>query len=102
MTEATARTHITTVEHSMEVTLKTENRVITAAVVQLLSHVLLFVTLWTAANLALTHSRRLPELMSIASVMPSSHLILCCPLLLLPSIFPSIRDFSNESAVLIR
>ena len=51
---------------------------------------------------ALTNSRSLPKLMSIKSVMPSNHLILCCPLLLLPSIFPSIRVFSNESALHIR
>ena len=73
--------------------------------VQSPSHVRLFVTPWTAAHqafLALTLSRSLPKFMSIASVMPSSHLILWPPLLLLPSIFPSIRDFSNESAVHIR
>ena len=60
---------------------------------------------WTAerqASLSLTVSRSLPKFMSIASVMPSSHLILCCPLLLLPSIFSSIREFSNELAVRIR
>ena len=64
-----------------------------------------FVTPWTAAcqaSLYITNSRSLPKLMSIVSVMPSSHLILCCPLLLLPSIFPSIRVFSNESAFRIR
>ena len=69
--------------------------------VQLLSHVWLFAIPWTAARQAsrsITNSRRLPKLMSIESVMPSNHLILCCPLLLLPSIFPSIRVFSNESA----
>ena len=49
------------------------------------------------ASLSITNSRSLPKLMSIESVMPSKHLILCCPLLLLPSIFPSIRVFSNES-----
>ena len=54
------------------------------------------------ASLSLIISRSLPKFMSIASVMPSSHLILWCPLLLLPSIFPSIRDFSNKSAVHIR
>ena len=73
--------------------------------VQSLSHVQLFVTPWTAAcqaSLSITNSRRLPKLMSTESVMPSSHLILCCPLLLLPPIFPSIRVFSNESALLIR
>ena len=62
-------------------------------------------TPWTAAaqaSLSITNSRRLPKLMSIELVMPSSHLILCHPLLLLPSIFPSIRVFSNESALCIR
>ena len=67
--------------------------------VQLLSRVQLFATPWTAArqaSLSITKSRSLFKLMSIESVMPSNHLILCCPLLLLPSIFPSIRVFSNE------
>jgi len=54
------------------------------------------------ASPSITNSRRLPKLMSIELVMPSNHLILCHPLLLLPSIFPSIRVFSNESALLIR
>ena len=70
--------------------------------VQLLSHVLLFATSWTAAcqaSLSITNSKSLLKLMSIESVMPSNHLILCCPLLLPPSIFPSIRVFSNESAL---
>ena len=74
-------------------------------VVQLLSHVQLFVTSWTAAcqaSLSFTISRTLLKLMSIESVMPSNHLILCCPLLLLPSIFPSIRVFSIESVIRIR
>ena len=53
-------------------------------------------------SLSITNSLSLPKLMSIESVMPSNHLILCCPLLLLPSIFPSIRVFSNESARCIR
>ena len=73
--------------------------------VQLLSCVPLFATPWTAAHqasLSITNSRSLPKLMSITSVMPSNHLILCRPLLLLPSILPSIRVFSNESAVRIR
>ena len=51
------------------------------------------------ASLSITSSWSLPKLMSIESVMPSNHLILCCPLLLLPSVFPSIRVFSNESAL---
>ena len=64
-----------------------------------------FATPWTAAHqasLSITNSQSLPKLMSIESVMPSNHLILCCPLLLLPSIFPSIRIFSNESALCIQ
>ena len=72
-------------------------------VVQSLSPV--FVTPWTAArqaSLSITNSRSLLKLMSIESVMPSNHLILCHPLLLLPSIFPSIRVFSSESALPIR
>ena len=74
-------------------------------VVQLLSRVCLFVTLWPAAcqaSLSITNSWSPPKAMSIKSVMPSNHLILCCPLLLLPSIFPSIRGFSSESALCIR
>ena len=73
--------------------------------VQSLSPVQLFVTPWTAAcqaSLSITSSWSLPKLMSIESVMPSNHLILCHPLLLSPSIFPSIRVFSNESALRIR
>ena len=72
---------------------------------QSLSHVQLFATLWTAAcqaSLSITNSRSLLKLMSIESVMPSNHLILCCPLILLPSIFPSSRVFSNESVLHIR
>ena len=73
--------------------------------VQSLSRVWLFVTPWTAArqaSLSVTNSRNLPKPMSIESVMPSNHLILCRPLLLLPSIFLSIRVFSSESALCIR
>ena len=73
--------------------------------VQSLSCVWFFATPWTAAHqasLSITNSRGLPKLMSIESVMPSNHLILCCPLVLWPSIFPSIRVFSNESALRIR
>ena len=72
---------------------------------QALSCVLLFATPWTAAyqvSLSITNSRSLLKLISIKSVMPSSHLILCHPLLLLPSIFPSIRVFSDESVLRIR
>ena len=70
-----------------------------------LSHVRLFVIPWTAAHqasLSITNSQSLLKLMSIESVMPSNHLILCCPLLLPPSILPSIRVFSNESVLHIR
>ena len=70
--------------------------------VQWLSHVRLFATPWTAAHqasLSITNSRSPPKPMSIELVMPSSHLILCHPLLLLPSIFARIRVFSNESAL---
>ena len=73
--------------------------------VQLLSPVQLFVTPWTAvhqASLSITNSWSLLKLMSIELMMPSSHLILCRPLLLLPSIFPSIRVFSNKSVLHIR
>ena len=73
--------------------------------VQPLSCVRFFATPWTAAcqaSLSTTNSRSLPKLMSIESVMPSNHLILCHPLLFLPSIFPSIRVFSNKSALRIR
>ena len=73
--------------------------------VQLLSHVRLFATPWTAAcqaSLSITNSLSLLKLMPIESVIPSNHLILCHPLLLLPSIFPSIRVFFNESVLRIR
>ena len=73
--------------------------------VQSLSHVRLFVTPWAAAcqaSLSINNSWSLTKLMSIESVMPSSRLILCHPLLLLPSFFPSMRVFSNESALRIR
>ena len=73
--------------------------------VQLFSHVRLFATPWTAArqaSLSITNSRSLLKLISIESVKPSNHFILCHPLLLPPSIFPSIRVFSNESVLRIR
>ena len=76
-----------------------------ASSIQSLSRVWLFVTPWTAArqvSLSITNSQSPPKLMSIESVMPSNPLILCHPLLFLPSIFPSIRVFSNESALHIR
>ena len=75
------------------------------SLVQMLSRVRLFATPWTAArqaSLSITNSQSLLKLMSIELVMPSNHLILCCPLLLLPSIFPSIRVFSNESIFHVR
>ena len=73
--------------------------------IQALSHVQLFETPWTAAHqasLSITNSQSLLKLMSIELVMPSNHLILCCPLLLQPSIFPRIRVFSSESVLPIR
>ena len=74
--------------------------------VQSLSRVWLFATPWTTtarqASLSITNSQSPPKPMSIESVMPSNHLISCCPLLLLPSIFPSIRVFSNESELRMR
>jgi len=73
--------------------------------VPLLSHVQLFAIPWTAAHqasLSITNSRSLLKLMSVESMMPSNHLIFCHPLLLPPSVFPSIRVFSNESVLLIR
>ena len=82
-----------------------ETRIFIVVVVQSLSRVQLFVTPWTAAckaSLSFTIFQSLLKLMSSESVMPSNHLLLCCPLLLLPSVFPSIRVFSNESALHIR
>ena len=73
--------------------------------VQSLSHVRLFGTPWTAArqaSLSITNSRSLLKLKSIELAMPSNHLILCCPFLLPPSVFPSIRVFSKESVLCIR
>jgi len=73
--------------------------------VQSLSHVWLFASPWTVArqaSLSITNSQSLLKLMSMASVMPSNHLKLCCSLFLLPSIFPSIRVFSNDSVLRIR
>ena len=73
--------------------------------VQSLSHVPLFATPWTAtcqASLSITNSQSLLKLMSIESGMPSNHLILCHPLLLLPPVFPSIKVFSSESVLHIR
>ena len=73
-----------------------------SSLVQSLSHVRLFVTPWTAAyqaSLSITNSQSLLKLMSFELVMPSNHHILCCPLLLLPSIFLNIRVFSKESFI---
>ena len=81
------------------------SRLETPSSVQSLHHVWLFVTPWTAAHqtsLSITNSWSLLKLMSIESVMPSNHLLLCWPLLLLPPIFPSIRVFSSESVLHIR
>ena len=80
-------------------------RIVQISQVQSLSHVQLFATPWTAVHpvyLTITNSQSLFKLISIQSVMPSNHLILCHPLLLLSSIFPSIRVFSNESALCFR
>ena len=80
-------------------------RISRALSVQLLSHVVLFATPWTAAcqaSLSITNCQSLLKLMSIELVIPSNHLILCCLLLLPPSTFPSIRVFANESALHIR
>ena len=82
-----------------------ENHCLQFSSVQSLSRVQLFATPWTAArqaSLSISNSWSLLKLMSIESVMPSNHLILCCPFHLLPSILPSIRVFSNESVVHIR
>ena len=82
-----------------------KEKIVQFSTVQLLSRVWLFVTPWTAAgqaSLSITNSQSLLRLMPIESVMPFSHLTLCFPLILPPSIFPSIRVFSNESALHIR
>ena len=84
---------------------KNKNFTIHSVQVSSVSHVWLFATPWTAAcqaSLSISNSQSLLKLMSIESVMPSNHVILCLPLLLLPSIFPSIRVFSNESLFHIR
>ena len=83
----------------------TERLTLQFSSVQSLNHVCLFATPWTAArqaSLSITNPQSLLKLMSIESVMPSNHLILCRPLLLLPPIFLSIRVFSNESALRIK
>ena len=88
-----------------ETTLQPPLLLYNSVVVQLLSHAQLLVTPWTLehqTSLSFTISRSLLKLMSIELVMPSNHLILCCPLLLLTSVFSSIGVFSNESALRIR
>ena len=88
-----------------KVDLYTQTSLVRFSSVQLLSCVQLFVTPWITArqaSLSITNSRSPPKLMSIESVTPSNHLILCGPLLLLSSIFPSIRVFSNESVLRVR
>ena len=82
-----------------------KNKLTVTSSVQLLSHVLFFATPWSVvrqASLSITNSQSLFKVMSIESVMPSNRLILCHPLLLLPSIFPSMRVFSSESVLHIR
>ena len=91
--------------HCQPCSSESRHRLFQFSSIQSLSRVWLFATPWIAArqaSLSLTNSQSSLKLMSIESVMPSSHLILCRPLLLLPSIFPSIRVFSNESALHIR
>ena len=97
------RVMIINIKHIWKMSLSFGSSLITS--VQSLSHVWLFATPWTAAcqaSLSITHSWSLLKLVSIESVMPSNHLILCHPHLLLPSIFPSIRVFSNKSVLHIR
>ena len=93
------------ITNSMDMSLGKFRELFTFSSVQLLSCVRFFGTPWTAAHqasLSITNSRSLLKLMSIESVMPSSHLILCCPLLLLPPIPPTIRVSSNESTLRMR
>ena len=90
--------------HTSNMLLQTQFIIVQFSSVQLLSWVRLFATTWTAArqaSLSITNSRSLLKLMSIVLVMPSKYLILCCPLLLPPSIFPRISVFSNESILRI-
>ena len=93
------------VEHSCSIPHFLELQPMINQSVQSLSHVRLFATPWTAthqASLSITNFQSLPKLMPIKSVMPSDHLILCCTLLPLPSIFPNIRVFFSESVLCIR
>ena len=97
-------TNLDSILKRRDITLPTKVHLVSFNSVQLLSRVRLFATPWTAvcqASLSITNSQSLPKLIPIESVMPSSHLMLCHPLLL-PSIFPNIRVFSNESALHIR
>ena len=87
----------------VSITSQLDNCSVQFSSIQSLSCIRLFATLWTAAHqasLSITSSQSLLKLMSSESVMPSNHLLLCCPLLLLPSVFPSIKIFSNESIVM--
>ena len=89
----------------LEVEFHVNKLILRLSSVQSFSHIWLFVTPWTAAchaSLSITNAQSLFKLMSIKSVMSFNHLILCCSLLLLPSIFPSIRVFSNESVLHLR
>ena len=105
-----AMTKVDGVLKSRDIALPTKVHAVKAMVspissVQSLNRVQLFVTTWTAArqaSLSITYSQSLLKLMSLETVMPSHHLILCHPLLLLPSIFPSVRVFSKESILRIR
>ena len=103
--EREVMTNLDSILKSRDISLPTKVCPVKFSSVQLLSHVQLFATPWTAArqaSLSITNSQSPPKPMSTVSVMQSNHLILCRPLLLLPSIFPSIRVFSNESALCMR
>ena len=102
---AQSRTRLKQLSSSSSMTSNTEHPSVQFSSVQSLSPARLFATPWTAAcqaSLSIINSRSLLKLMSIESVMPSNHLILCHPLLLPPSIFPSFKYFSNESILCIR
>ena len=102
MSQAWSPTYATGETSQSSVTLKEKFSDTGVVAVQSSSHVQLFMTPWTTthqASLSLTISQSLPKIMSIESAMPSNHLIFCHPLLLLTSIFPSIRVFSNESSL---
>ena len=103
--EREVMTNLDSILKSRDISLPTKVCPVKFSSVQLLSHVQLCATPWTAArqaSLSITNSQSPPKPMSTVSVMQSNHLILCRPLLLLPSIFPSIRVFSNESALCMR